>query len=416
MQLHTEAHHTQHYTKGDKLKPVIMMQAPVFSLSGYGAHARDIAMALYNSQKYSISILPTGWGGTSMTSNLDIETMEALEFMCSVPQPKTDNFIFVHMGLPTEFKRVAKINIGVTAGLESTSIPESWVGPSNSMDAIIVPSTFVKELFKTNGINVPIYVVGEGVDINIFKPETTDKEKRVFKFDTEFNFISSGQWLLGSLGDDRKGIGKLIKVFCETFADREEVGLILKTSTSNVSSPDYYFTKQRIKAIKKDIKFPKIHLVHGDLTEQEMRDLYYCSNAFVSLTSGESWFRPLAEAVACDIPVLVTGWSGHMDYIKKDMATVFDYKLAEVPKSVYSTDVFLPGMNWAYPDLDSVKNKLRRCVNNYPIAKERAVKLGKDFRNNFSKKITDAKLVDVFDLVIGKEKSDLLTNVSNIII
>ena len=45
----------------------LLFQAPIFSLSGYGAHARSIITGLWKSQKFNISVAPSGWGATSTT-------------------------------------------------------------------------------------------------------------------------------------------------------------------------------------------------------------------------------------------------------------------------------------------------------------------------------------------------------------
>ena len=44
--------------------------------------------------------------------------------------------------------------------------------------------------------------------------------------------------------------------------------------------------------------------------------------AMVSLTKGEGFGRPLLEFTASKKPLIVSGWSGHMDFIKPDTAIV----------------------------------------------------------------------------------------------
>jgi hypothetical protein len=45
-------------------KQLLVYQAPVFTRSGYGDHARDILRSLFEMDKYDIKVVPTRWGNT----------------------------------------------------------------------------------------------------------------------------------------------------------------------------------------------------------------------------------------------------------------------------------------------------------------------------------------------------------------
>ena len=230
------------------MRPNIVIQAPVFSLSGYGAHSRDIVTALFNSKKYNIAIAASGWGGTSTTDKIPADTLDMLMFMVRNEIRTKENLVFVHVGIPPEFKRVGEINIGITAGIESDKLPPQWMESCNIMDGIIVPSVFIRDLFVRGGVKVPVYVAGEGVDNAIYHPKIENTLPLTFQ--TKFNFLTTGQWSGNDVDGDRKGIGKLIRLFCEEFRESQDVGLVLKVFSFNVSSPDNFFTKQRIDRIK----------------------------------------------------------------------------------------------------------------------------------------------------------------------
>lgn len=381
------------------MKSNIILRAPIFSRSGYGSHARDIVIDLFKSNKFNISVAPTGWGGTSTTDNIAPDDLEILMY-CIDNKVRTEDFTFIHLGIPTEFQKVAPVNIGITAGIESDKLPAGWAEKCNEMNAVIVPSTFVRDLFKKCGVTVPIYAVGEGVDTTIFN-EKAAEGLFDYPISTDFNFITAGQWIVNPVGEDRKQIGLLLKWFCEVFEDNKDVGLFLKTFSQNNSSPDLYFTKERIESIKNKRPFPKIYLFHGDMSDQGMSVLYKNSKAFVLATSGESWGRTISEAIACDVPILVTGWSGYMDFVTPELSTLFEYDMVDVPPSVLRQRIYQPGMRWALPKEQDVKRKLRRCYEKYSIAKERAVENGKNFRAIWNKEATGAKLVDIVSQVIA---------------
>jgi glycosyltransferase involved in cell wall biosynthesis len=393
------------------MKPNLIVQAPVFSVSGYGAHARDIVLGLYNSGKYNISILPTQWGRTSVSDKFSIQGAEVIASLVNNRISPQAESTFVHIGLPPEVKKIkGKKVICITAGIESDRLPTGWAESCNqNLDALIVPSFFMKDLFIRSGVTIPVYVVGEGADTTIFN-NTSKPPLLPSSLDTEFNFLTAGQWMPHTAITDRKGIGRLIKWFCEVFADDKKVGLVIKTMSTNVSSSDRWITEKRLRSLKGNKILPRIYLVHGDMTDLEMSRLYTDPqiHAFVSCTSGEGFGRTLLEAAVSDLPTLATGWSGHMDFMHSDLSTIFEYDLTPLTPENFCPGLLEPSMQWAIPKEVDVKRKLRRCVEGYSIAKERAIKLGAHCREKFSKEKTDKDLLDVF--------SEIIKPVSNIII
>ena len=53
-----------------------------------------------------------------------------------------------------------------------------------------------------------------------------------------------------------------------------------------------------------------------NFTNEEMNEIYNHSKikAMVSLTKGEGFGRPLLEFSLTKKPIMVSGWSGHMDF------------------------------------------------------------------------------------------------------
>lgn len=382
------------------MKANIIFRAPVYSQSGYGAHSRDIIMSLWNSQKFNISLLPTGWGLTSISlSSLSLKEKEALNFMINNKLHQNTSFIFVHVGIPSEFQKVGQYNIGITAGLEADKIPSNWVQACNNIDLIIVPSNFIKTIFINSGVTTPIEVVEEGVNTNIFNEKEIENSSNFLDYiETPFNLLSTGQWLHGGPKEDRKGIGILIDTFLKTFEHNKNVGLILKTFTSNNSSVDFELTKERLNELKGLNKYPKIYIIHGNLTDQEMSYLYKHPKVkgYISLTSGEGWGRGIAEAIACNLPVTVTGWGGQMHYLNSTYNHLINYSLGPVSKSALMSRIFTPDMVWAYPDIKDSKKKMEDLIENPQTNKKKAIEYGEIFRKLYNKETIYNKLLYLF--------------------
>jgi hypothetical protein len=144
----------------------------------------------------------------------------------------------------------------------------------------------------------------------------------------EFAYLFVGHWMQGQLGEDRKNVGLLIKAFFETFKNKsKKPALILKTSTVGSSYMDRDELIKRIKTIKDTVKstnLPNVYLLHGEFTDAEMNEIYNHSKvkAMVNLTKGEGFGRPLLEFSLVNKPIITTNWSGHIDYLNPEFATL----------------------------------------------------------------------------------------------
>lgn len=394
----------------------IIIQAPVFSLSGYGAHSRDIVMALFSSGKFNVSVVPVGWGSSStFVPEKDVD--DALIFMCNNRIADGMEFAWIQVGVPHEFRQVSPVaNIGITAGLEVEQYPAKWAEHCNKMTAIIVPSKFVRERLQNCGVTVPVYVVPEGVDTKVFNAtdpniDTEGVLDSPWSFPTKFNFLTVGQWIQGEVGQDRKNIPATIMTVLDTFIDNPDVGIVVKTYMHNQSSPDRYALLERMSEILGPAAKGRVHFLHGTMTNDELARLYHHPQikAFVSLTHGEGYFRPLAEAAACDLPIIVTGYSGHMDYVDPHLAAIVEYEMGQVPPSMWAPELLGPGQTWANPNYENAKNRLKRCYDRYEIARDRADKLGVVIRSDWSLTRSDTLLVDAVETAIRPTGTNITT-------
>ena len=392
-------------------KPVCLVTAPVATRSGYGAHARDIVRALIKLDEYDVKIWSVKWGTTPLNAlekgnpNDDM-IIDRLLMEPSLPQQPE---IHIHIVIPNEFKTFGKYNIGITAGLECTAIPHKWVEGMNKMDLNIVPSNFVRDSISSTSFDVvddktneikgrisvekPIEVLFEGTDTNIFKQ--TKEFSKMFvdemkKIPESFNFLYTGHWLQGKLGEDRKDTGMLLKVFLETFKDKKNTpGLIMKTSGASFSVLDREDILKKIRDIKNTVKaktLPNVYLLHGDFTDNEMNELYNHPKvkAHVNITHGEGFGRPLLEASISGKPVIASKWSGHMDFLNDKLSILIDGSLTDVPKSSFPKDMTIKGTQWFTVNYNQTSAVLKDVHKNYKKYSFNAKKLSKINSSLFS--------------------------------
>ena len=404
-------------------KPVCLVTAPVATRSGYGAHGRDICRALIKLDKYDVKIWSVRWGNTPMNAldKDDPNDKMIIDRLLSEPNLPNQPELHIHIVIPNEFQQIAKYNIGITAGLETTACPPGWLQGMNRMNMNIVPATFVKDVLNKVQFDIedertkekqgvlknekPIEVLFEGADTNIYKQTnefTQDFVDEMNKIDEEFCFLYVGHWLQGGLGQDRKDTGMLVKVFCETFKNmKKQPALIMKTSSASFSVLDRENMLNKINEIKSQVKgkCPNIYLVHGDFTDDEMNGLYNHPKvkAHVSFTHGEGFGRPLLEASLSGKPVIASNWSGHTDFLDSKYAVMLDGNMQKVQKGSFPNEFFIEGAEWFTVNYRKAQQTLRKIYRSYKKYTPNAKRLATQNAKNFSLDAMTKELGKILD-------------------
>ena len=410
------------------MKKLMLICAPVSSRSGYGDHARDLVRAFLKLDKFNVKILDVNWGQTPK-NGLDTELDKNI-IDCILPEPKMDSQpdVYVDIRIPNEFQTYGKLNIGITAGIETTAVSSNWIDNCNKMDLTIVPSEhskegFVKALYEKmqqlpNGqqqkvgelkLEKPIEVLFEGTDENVYKPIDNSSLNLVDDIKEDFAFLHVGLWGAGNYGEDRKDIAKLVKIFYESFANKkEQPALILKSNQATFSILDREECLSKINNIKskfpKDWNLPNVYLLHGSLSTEEMNKLYNHPKvkAFVSLTHGEGYGRPMQEATMVGLPVIASGWSGQMDFLSETDSMLLGGELVEVPKSQHWKDIIIPESQWFNVNEQQAYKAMNYCFTNYDEVKEKALNLMKINRDKFTLDKMSEKLDEIITPMIDK--------------
>jgi glycosyltransferase involved in cell wall biosynthesis len=359
----------------------VVLRAPVLSKSGYGEHARFVYRSLRSQPEvFDIYVHPTNWGKSSWISG-DTEEIRNInqDIQKLARNPKQPMDLSIQVTIPNEWEKMAPVNIGVTAGIETSHVSPEWLQKANIMDKVIVVSEHAKQGFVKASYNVqdnngndlgtltcqtPIDVVGYPVK-DITPVDLSEK----LNLSTDFNFLTIAQW------GPRKNLENTVKWFVEEFRD-EEVGLVIKTHRANMSLGDRRNTETLLKIFldKLGERNCKIHYLHGDMTEEELHGLYVHPKikGFVSATHGEGFGLPLFEAAYSGLPIAAPAWSGHVDFLygnitnavsgKTKRGPLFEkiqYDLEPVQPAAHWKTVINPDMKWCFPKEKSFKKALR---------------------------------------------------------
>lgn len=385
----------------------VLLRAPLLTISGYGVHSRQIFDFLYKKDNIDLTVECLSWGRTSWVVNNDYFNGKAGDIMkCSKPFDKKNKFdLSVQVQLPDEWDTsLAKRNIGISAVVETDRCNTAWIENCNKMDEVIVPSRFTKTVLKRSGeLTTPVHVVPEWYNHSLLNKSEISKKlanDERYNFNTKFNILVMGQLTSINTDDDRKNLINTLKWLLESFKDNEEVGIVLKTNVGKSTASDKSLTEAGISQILKEVRkgdYPKVHLIHGNMSEVEVAALYNHRSIkmFVSATRGEGYGLPLIDAAVTGLPIVVTGWSGHMEFLNENLVKLVDYNLEKIKPSRVDGRIFIEGSKWAEPIKSSFCRKILEVYENYEASKSNAKKLQKIVTENFHKSKIEKKYNEV---------------------
>ena len=414
---------------GDSImKTKIFLTGPFLTRSGYGEQARFALRSLRSREDvFDIYMQPLSWGNTSWVAENDEERQwidRSVEKTIGYIQQGGQFDASIQVTIPNEWKPIAPINIGYTAGIETTKCSFEWLQKVNEMDQVIVVSNHSKDVFdntvyeaqdpsgnKTEirtltGISVVNYPVktfidSEGIDLNL---------------PTKFNFLSVAQF------GPRKNLPKMISWFMEEFADEPEVGLVLKTNQAKNCLMDREHCEGVLRSITN--RYPesqcKVYMIHGDMTDQEMHALYEHSDmsAYVAIPHGEGFGLPIFEAAYTGMPVVATGWSGQMDFLVDEQGNEKFYNvsfdISQVQPEVEWKGVIIKESGWAYAREESFKQNLRQCyndTNDNTGTAAAATAYANELKERFSQEKMYAEFVNALGLEVDSDWAEQLSNI-----
>jgi hypothetical protein len=240
---------------------------------------------------------------------------------------------------------------------------------------------------------------------------------------TDVNQFDAGE-MKGDLGRKPKALTALVRN-CVNMFGSYNVGLVCKVNHSNNSLLDRTACENALQGLLKNVpdRKCKVYLLHGDLNEEEVHNLYVHPQikAIINFGHGEGFGLPLFEAAYCGLPVIAPDYSGHKDFLyteidgkKKAMFSKVPYDLKKIQPEVVWNGVLHPESEWAFVKPLGAKFAMRECFKDHGRFKGQAKKSQSYILSNYEAKKQYSKICNLIyekeDFNVEKWLEDLEVN------
>ena len=234
---------------------------------------------------------------------------------------------------------------------EESLLPPEAVARLARFRGVLAPSRLVAKVLVDSGVDLPIHPYRHVPNIQPFLAiEPRQREGR-----TIFLHVSSCF--------PRKGVDVLLAAFALAFRASDAVELVIKGHPNPHNDVEEQIA--RLRATDPDA--PAIRYIDADLGEADLLALYQSADAMVLPSRGEGLNLPAIEALAAGLPLIVTGWGGHLDFCGPDEARLLEWRFAPARGHV-STDTSV----WAEPEVGDLVEALLEMVRDPDTARTRA--------------------------------------------
>lgn len=303
---------------------------------------------------------------------------------------------------------------------EFLDLPNNFIRGVDRTDALIVPSTFCRDLFHKY-FKGKIYVCHLGVE-----PELFPYKLRNFN-DEKLRLLWVGA------PNPRKGYPLILQLI-KVFENNPNVEIYLKTTVDKMEWRKFFINiwhKRRDILFDRDAKGKQIRVSLGRILRrlprpqlanriyrygkhknivldtrmlpfEELQALYDNSHIFLFPTFGEGWGLPLCEAMASGLPSVATAVTGCKDFFDDSVGYTINHTIKEHDLRDYELKC-----NGYVPDVQDFCHKVLYILTNYKEAQAKAVKASERIHSKFTWAQSGKRLADIIkeiqdDIIQGR--------------
>jgi glycosyltransferase involved in cell wall biosynthesis len=277
---------------------------------------------------------------------------------------------------PPQFVRAFSGRKAIWWFFESESLPPRWIQEIEPYDLVLAPSAWAGRVLRAHGVGAErLRVVESGIPAAIFRPDGRSAAPRA-----QYVFLSVGKY------EKRKSIDEIVAAFQAEFPPGmpAEVRLWLKADFP-------LFPERVVELARRLAPDPRIRVISGHFSDEQMAELYRSADAFVFPSKAEGFGLPCLEAMACGLPAIATAVSAQTAYLDgvAGLYRPVEYTVAPIDdedyRRFYSGDYAgHPYGNWALPSIGSLRAAMRELYEQRDAWRERGQQAGAQLRERFS--------------------------------
>ncbi len=352
--------------------PPTLWQGGIFSAHSLARVNRELIRALLNLDPHWQVHLIAHEGGETI-ENADSHPLRRYLLVGENPPPANGWQVWVRHQFPPDWSR-SPVPLAVIQPWEFGAAPRDWVEQIRMRHAQLwTPSRFVYETFLKSGVpESKLRLVPNGVDPDQFRPELPPLELHMLgvtnvpreSLARRYKFLFVG----GSVR--RKGIDILLQAYRMAFKAGDEVLLIVK----DFGTLDFYSKRNyQVQLLEwaRDASAPPLLYIPDTLPDSAMAQLYCSADCLVHPYRAEGFGLPIAEAMACGLPVIVTGFGACLDFCDSETAYLLPAEVRPLSGVVGYETVGTPF--WAEPSVDALIETMRTVANHPQEARQKGI-------------------------------------------
>lgn len=277
---------------------------------------------------------------------------------------------------------------------EFDKLPKMLIPFLNFSDEVWTISDFLTLGFTNNASapNLPIKTFPNSLNLPRFNETKTKKDFNLpEKFIYYCTFDANSSYI-------RKNLFGTIDAFLKAFQNSAECILLIRIS--NLNLPAYVNLKNILYANVADHK--NIVIFDQSFTREISFSLLNSCDAYISIHRSEGFGLNILEAMALNKPVIVTGYSGNMDFCSNDNSFLVDYKLRSVLDSEYH---YAEDLQWAEPIIDSAAKMMEKVFYNKAEVISKTLRAKNYIEENYTPLSLAPKFKDYIENII-QEKNE----------
>lgn len=262
----------------------------------------------------------------------------------------------------------SRYNVGVWYW-ELPELPNEWQPAFGLVDEIWAATQFI---FDTVSARAPVPVVK--IPPCIYPVYNQQLKRLDYKLPADrFLFLCAYDVL--SIQARKNPIGA-VDAFKRAFPkDDSSVGLVIKINNATENPREI----RRLRSYLNECS--NCYMIEDIFDKPRFNSLLNVVDAYVSLHRSEGFGLIPAEAMSFGKPVIMTRWSGNLDFMTPSNSCGVDYKLTPVSEQF---GPYMPGQFWAEPDIDHAAFYMQRLVSDRQYYVEISKQAQKTIQDDFS--------------------------------